>query len=452
MSLNPKKRNQTAVKGKSSALLITIIIHAALFVAAGYFVAMEVIDQKEAKFTAKQIVRPKMKMQKLKMPVKLEQKIKRAPPKLSQRVTAKARLNTKSVDFKMPEITGIGGAIGGVGGAKLGAGSLGFSNIQINVFGAKSKGEKFLFILSTDKTMLEDQMGGIPAYRIIKNELMNLTDSLPPTALFNLVLIDDWNAESLFENLSPANTENRQKLRDWLNPLNEDDDTYGFKSLASRGTRVEFEPCIPISSNGAGILRSIGYAIEQGADSVFALTSREVMGKTTRENYDLYRRGKELVSTEKIAWFEKNYDIDGYGRQKWNKLVDDAKAKLAEENAARLADGQPIRVIAGGDSEIVISYFGEGSLPSKKAVDSEEYEYTSDDLLDYMENLTEKVNESNNSPTRMRFNVIQFTPQTLDDDKKEVELDKLRDAAGKYKGAFREIQGLEAIRSASSTL
>lgn len=44
---------------------------------------------------------------------------------------------------------------------------------SINVFGLKSTGEKLVFLLDTNNGMLVDEVGGIPAYTIIKKELLD---------------------------------------------------------------------------------------------------------------------------------------------------------------------------------------------------------------------------------------------------------------------------------------
>ena len=57
---------------------------------------------------------------------------------------------------------------------------------EIEIFGVKGKGEKLFLILDTNDQMLIDEMGGIPAYNIIKDEMIRIVEELPPTALFNI--------------------------------------------------------------------------------------------------------------------------------------------------------------------------------------------------------------------------------------------------------------------------
>ena len=446
-----KEKKQSAVKGKSSAFLITVILHAALFIATGYFVAMEVIEQKEAKFTAKQIQRPKMKLQKLRMPVKMERKVKRSAPKLNQRVTANARLETKAAEFKMPEISGFGGGGTDLSGAQLGAGNLGFANMQVDVFGAKSKGEKFLFILSVRESMLKDEMGGIPAYSIIKNELSSLIDSLPPTALFNVILSDGWQAKSLFENLTVANQENRTKLRDWLKPLNESKEVYGLKSLENQGIPVVPESCIPIAideKDNCAINASLGYANKNGADAVLWLGSDEWMLETTKERYDAFRRGQSI---DNLPRAKTGLDIETFGKERWDELVAKAQVMFDTENKERLANNMAVRVLGGTgtwfERSLVEAYFPNERLPEQ--YDVNKHSYDEGDILDYMKNMTAK--HSKTASKKMRFNSIHFIPQVLEENQTEPpSVDRIRAVTRKYRGAFQEIQGLEAIESASS--
>ncbi len=444
-----KEKQKSAVKGKRSAFLITVIVHVLIFVATGYFVAMEVIEHKEAKFTARQVKRPKMALQKLRMPVKMEQKVKRTPPKLSQRVTVNDRLNTKAAEFKMPEISGFGSGLGDLTAATLSAGSLGFANMQVNVFGAKSRGEKFLFLLNTESHMMKDEVGGIPAYRVIKNELSQLIDSLPSTALFNIVLFDNFEARSLFYNLSPASAENRKKLVEWLRPLNESKEIWGFDSLEEDGFVLIPESCEPIAfseKDRCGLLASLGYSVRQGADAVFWLGGNQWILSTTEDRYKAYKRGDSL---EDLPEAQGGLNIEDYGVERWEELLGKAKAMKKAEDKERLKNGMAVRVL-DGKLGLVKAYFPNEKMPEHyNKTSSDAYSYTADDILDYMENMAEKYQEI--ASTKMRFNGIYFIPKVLNENEKQPpNVDIIRMITRKYRGAFQELQGLDAIQSASS--
>ena len=105
-----KKSSFLSKYAKSSAFIATLIFHAVIVLIAIGLVAYEVITKEEKKFVAKENNRPKMKLKKLQVPIKMEKK-KKTTARLRKRVVAKKARVTAS-DIKMPEITGITGGLG----------------------------------------------------------------------------------------------------------------------------------------------------------------------------------------------------------------------------------------------------------------------------------------------------------------------------------------------------
>lgn len=453
-----KNKKQTAVKGRSSALLISIAIHVILFLVAGYFVAVEVIERSETKFEGKQIVRPKMKLKKLQMPVKIE-KVKRQAPKLRQRMTAK-KVRSKSVDFKMPELAGFGdGTVANIAtsGMGLGGGGLGFATTQLNVFGLKSRGEKVLFLLDSNNDMMTDEIGGIPAYEIIKDELTGLIASLPPTALFNVVVFEKWHNAAFSAQMSAASPSNIKQLNEWLESLNSELDQVGLKTLSSPGAQLTFEPGIPIGNKQTGWLCGLSYAIQKGVDAVYWLGRDATTGHVAEDFYDKYRRGKPAGDPVAKGWT----DLEGYGEARWEKIVAEAREIYDAENARRKEEGLPMQVIPGHgrDRELVEMVMPGTPIPEWHSGDS--YYYTGDDILDYIETMTKKVKAEDRRAVdiglkkkKLIFNTIHFKPL--------VERDRGNDENGdwtpppfvletvaKKLGDYMEIKGMEAIESNS---
>ncbi|WP_372797969.1 hypothetical protein [Pontiella sp.] len=114
---------------KSSAALISLGIHAVLIVIALSFVAVTVIKKEEQVFEAKPVSRPKMQLKKLQVPVNIKKK-KVQKPKLRKNIVAKPK--TKSMDIKMPEMTGIKGGMGYMD--EGGLGGIGFG-LELDLFG-----------------------------------------------------------------------------------------------------------------------------------------------------------------------------------------------------------------------------------------------------------------------------------------------------------------------------
>ena len=103
-----KKDPQKTVKGMPSAVLLSILIHAALFLLAGLLVVFTVVKVKEPEFEApKAVERPKMKLKKPKVKMKKTSR----PRSTTRIVTQKNRASMP--DIQLPEMSGLGEGLGG---------------------------------------------------------------------------------------------------------------------------------------------------------------------------------------------------------------------------------------------------------------------------------------------------------------------------------------------------
>jgi len=109
------KKKEKVVKGMPTAVMISILIHAGLFLLAGMFVVFTVVKQKEVEFEPpKAVERPKMKLKKPKVKVKKSSK-----PKPTTRIVTKVQ-KASMPDIQLPEMSGMGEALGGpIGGFDL---------------------------------------------------------------------------------------------------------------------------------------------------------------------------------------------------------------------------------------------------------------------------------------------------------------------------------------------
>ena len=107
-----KKKNQKVTKGMPSAVLLSILIHAALFLLAGMLVVFTVVKKEEQKFEPpKAVDRPKMKLKKPKVKIK-----KTSKPKPTTRIVTKMN-RANMPDIQLPEMSGMSSDIsGGLGG------------------------------------------------------------------------------------------------------------------------------------------------------------------------------------------------------------------------------------------------------------------------------------------------------------------------------------------------
>ncbi|MCU0857237.1 MAG: hypothetical protein MUC65_02390 [Pontiellaceae bacterium] len=453
-------KKKTAVRGRPPALIITIVLHLVLFFVSGIFVAVQVVKPAVPEFQAKKINRPKMPLKPLQVPVKMQQQAKQ--PKMSQKVLSLTPVKTTSI--VLPDLTGLGSK-GGLGvnlsGISL-AGSLGFETTQVNVFGGKSKGDKFLFVLDVGRTILDDGIGGIPAYKIIKNELFAQISRLPPTVLFNVIVFSKDACHSFSKDLCTANEETVKKLKSWLTPLNADKVRFGIATLGFSGSKVAFEPVMPIPSRQDSWLASVCYAVQRRVDVMYWLGAedKDPIDWVHKDLLDQAKGGKEVSN------FRHPYGYNGYvdypgGPQKWFDLVAKAQEMLNKENKERLARGQPVKVIpsSGNDVATVREMLPSAQLPQE--VDTlaghTRYYYTANDMFDYIQELQKKYDEKSAlsvaiglKKQKLKINVIHFVPKVLEGASgTHFEMYAVHDLARKTGGSYMKIQGLDAIRSSS---
>ena len=109
------KKEREITKGMPSAVVLSILIHAALFLLAGMFVVFTVVKKEEQKFVPpKAVERPKMKLRKPKVKVKKSSK-----PKPTTRIVTKVK-RASMPDIQLPEMSGMtAGLAGGIGGFDL---------------------------------------------------------------------------------------------------------------------------------------------------------------------------------------------------------------------------------------------------------------------------------------------------------------------------------------------
>ncbi len=200
---------------KSSALTVSLVVHAVVLVAALFFVAVSTIVKEDATFEGKDVKRPKMQLRKLRVPV---QESKKTPaPKLRKNIVAKTK--RMDVEVKLPEIIGVLGGSGYGEGTGLGS-DLGFSIPDIDFFGTKAKAGKVVFIVHFGPATI----GNNPYLRMtgytIRKRLEELINELPPLTLFNVAAYWEWDTVVFSPTMAQASEENKKKLKEWMAPVN----------------------------------------------------------------------------------------------------------------------------------------------------------------------------------------------------------------------------------------
>jgi hypothetical protein len=357
----------------------------------------------------------------------------------------------------MPDMAGLGGGLGGLGGAGFG-GSLGFASTQIDLFGLKSRGEKIVFLLDSDNSMLADAIGGIPAYTIIKKELVKIVDAMPPTALFNVLVFDRSNCRALSPDMLPATDANLERFKKWIMPLNAQKNKYGLSTLGSPGTTIEFEPFPTVYNSRNNWVAGLGYAARKGADVVYLLGNSQDMPNIYSKYYRDAKRG-ELLPHEhgwppELPNVITDYEPCG-GRQEWNQTVARARQLHRKFNQDRLARGLPVRV---NPSMVPMDiWLVSTSLPDEKRPEVErprvgkEHNYTADDLEVYIGSVSRKYSSSGPAASlglatkSFTFNVVHFVTQGQMTNP-SFRLERLSELVDKLGGEYVKIAGDKAIQ------
>lgn len=435
-----KKARYFTRHAKSSAALISLAIHAVLIVVAISFVAVTVITKEDQAFEAKPVNRPKMQLKKLQVPVNVKKKTQK--PKLRKRIVVQPKLNQSMPDIKMPEITGVKGGMGnGAGDGLGGGGGIGFSMPEINIFGVKGKGEKIFIILDSSNSMMVDEIGGIPAFELIKKELVTMLGKLNPTVLFNIGVYGGGD-KIFFEKMVPATEANIEKVKAMIEPLNAvhenmRDKDYGTKTIGpgAHSVRGDFETDPVKDVAQWGWIRLSMYAAQQKADSVFLLTQGW---------------GAVFSNIGKVVPFPQSK------RDKWNEYVTKAKQKHKEENEQRKAQGQAPRVFIN-THRMTKHYFPSAEAPP---VPTRHY-YNGNEVFEAMHKMHGKNSSQmpqgsgiERKKVRFAFNTILFEKTDGSaipyDNVNGGSVNNFKKMASLSRGGFRTLKGLEAIQSAAS--
>ena len=283
-----------------------------------------------------------------------------------------------------------------------------------------------------------DKMGGIPAYTIIKSELVRILEGLNPAVLFNIAIYENHRSYSLFPSLVSANDLNVSKVDEWLKPLNAvskgmGDRDYGTRTKGAGGVQVDNKIVTePLKNNPGDWARPALQAMEQGADVVFLLSCR---WGTLR-----YKVGK---SDKERKWSEDD-------QKRYEEDIAKAKALHKKENERRSAKGQPPRVVTRGERGLVMAYLP--SAPTPPGGGHSWHNYSPEELIEAFDNL--QASSKSRLPTKsgigskkkndlLSFNVIHFVPE----DAKSGNDAKLSKMASLTRGEYSRVMGMAAIQS-----
>ena len=233
--------------------------------------------------------------------------------------------------------------------AALGFGISGtcFAAANYQAFGVYSKGKKVFFILDAGRAMMVS-----PSYSVKKEALLSALYKLPATHEFNVAVYSGNDTQILFSDMVPASKENRQKVKAWLNPLNEQtggaSGTYGVETLGEGGkTRDDDVYVGPFDLRTASgerpeeidrWFRPVMLAIQMKADSIYLLTN------------EWGHRPVMVPGASSEKW--KNSSAE----KRWNERLEKANLLLKEENEKRRSKGHPPRVFRD-QQQLLDTYF-----------------------------------------------------------------------------------------------
>ena len=182
-----RKKGYFGRHAKSSAAMVSLIIHAVVLVAAISFVAVRVAVKEDVIFEPKPVQRPRVQLQKLRLPVEMKKKV--PPPKLRQRLVTQTKI--KPTQLVMPEVTGVSGGTGFLDGDG-GLGGFDFKGLKVSFFGVQGGGNRLVFIIDYSWSMR-----GVGKEDIMRREAARVIEELPSNVEFAVILFNGpaWPAD-----------------------------------------------------------------------------------------------------------------------------------------------------------------------------------------------------------------------------------------------------------------
>jgi hypothetical protein len=302
------------------------------------------------------------------------------------------------------------------------------------VVGIRGKGASAFFILDASPSMMMDKMGGILGYELKKQAFLQSIQKLPSSMEFNVVVYSGVDTRILFPRMVPVNETNRQKVSDWLKPLNvKQGGEYGLKTLAPGGQKNDADAWVdPFDFNNEDGTRPVGLdgwfpptmlAMQAQAGSVFLFTC------------DWGHQRVKVPGANIPKWKKSS------AGKRWEKSYREGLEMLEEENADRRAKGQPPRIIAKTPHEINRTYFPNIKLPPPD-------EFVEFAMKDYLEGfltirdsgLSGKIKSKKGD---ISMNIILFGPKNA---KRDTAYENFEDLASACNGKMSPLKGDSAIQ------
>jgi len=353
---NPKKQKRGLLY---QVFIVVALIQVSLLVAFSTYIVSQTILEDEGKFTPPQTVE-KVDPAQQEHRVRVERQ-QRKSSKMTRRISIQnpQNVNTPEVKINLPSTISQGGGISTITDKTMNM-NMNIAVTTIDLMGLKSKAEKILICLDAGPYLMTDVRGGLDTYKVIREEIKNLINGLPSTALFNLMAFDVSNgtAINLFQsNLVAATAFNKRIAGDWINPINTSLKKIG-PGRNNYKLKYEFLPQPPASGNynpgASNIYRIYQAALEQGAEAVWILTTGwvdpdRIMMPWTDSEIERYRRAQERYESDKekqlkaLGWTdEKQQEYERAAAEARARGIKKAREWIKSTNAAREQKGLPL--------------------------------------------------------------------------------------------------------------
>jgi hypothetical protein len=337
----------------TQAIMVSVGVHLLLLLFAGSIVAIRYAQKQDASFAGENIERPKLERRQLQMPVKMQKLQKKSQkPKVTTRMATAA-----TSSFALPDLAGMGlpGQAGGfarvdtadAGGrdlSKIGSsGSLGFGVSSVNFFGARSSGEKMVFVINASKLMLEDRKGGYMTYQFVKDRIHQMVSGMKAATLFNVVVYSERKQVAVFSPaLIPASEDAKTRLLAWLAQINSDPARAGIVPV-NYNPQIEYES--DVANDAGSWLQAVQAAMEQGADNIFVLCAGwESHGISAAQREKLSGMNPVALAAWRAERGWPQSRVDAVTKKTADDLAR-GRELLEKENAARAKAGQPPKIV-----------------------------------------------------------------------------------------------------------
>lgn len=370
-------------------------------------------------------------------------------------------ITVSAVDVNLPDMqdsftvsAGLGGSIGR--GSLLGgtSGSIGIGMSDVSVFGLKARAERILFVIDASREMVYDNKGGLPSYRVIKDEIVSMVANLSAGTLYNVMLVNGNSIKLFKPRLIPAGAESTQQLAQWLAPVNSSLENVGFRGgiRPTVETKVEgFEAVYEGLNQYPVQLAKLQYSLEMGVDAIFELMGRhdglnrirlaysaEEIAKAEQTKTNFLKRNPRVV--EEIAAHQAEIP-------QMRQRIQSAHAQL---NKQRQSKGQPPKVLTGN------VYHDARELGLKWEHPKPEYPELQPlgvkwleprNVRRYMVELVRKLYDNKGGKPPI-VSIVLFLAG--DEELNPAQEEAIEDYVGFFRGKLRILRGLNEIESAST--